>query len=729
MSQRTSTTTIDASKDMWILGPTWDLLLFVCTPLLIIPGMYIARSQWSIESIALFVASFGALGHHLPGMIRAYGDRALFRRFRHRFIWAPIFLATICVVYSLYDLSGILLAVYLWGVWHGLMQTYGFLRIYDAKAKSFMQLTSRLDWLMCVAWFLGGIVLSDMRTANLLATFYKAGGFLISAPVIAAIKTFVLVLLVGVTFAFLAHTAILWRRGTPPSPVKLLLMITSFGFWWYSNLLTGNLLVGIALFEIFHDVQYLSIVWMVNRRRTASSEKGDLSGLVRFLFRRSGSLAGLYVGLVFAYGSLNYVAQGSIEMATVQRALTGLLLASALLHFYYDGFIWKVREASTQKSLGLEGGSVGATGAMKPPGWLLHGLRWSLFVIPVLALGIMEAKGSVPSIERTREIAKALPDFAQAQYNLGVELASLGEMEAARAQYERSLELNPDLADAHYNLANMAFGQDRVKDAISHYREAIRGHRLQDETGDSSHRLDALTLHGNLGNALLANGELDAAVVEYRQALALGLDSAESHGNLANALALAGAADEALEHYREAVRLEPASAQVWFNLGRFLSDSGAEEAALAAYRRAVQNNPDFADAHFNLANGLARQGLHGEAIQHFRQALRVAPSADFLFNLGNSLLVLGRLDEAAGAFQAALELEPAFPQAHHNLGIVAHQVGKTAQAMARFLEAVRLDPDYADAHQNLGLLLQQQGDHVAAGRHLATAQRLRTGSS
>ena len=78
-------------QHLWILGPTWDLALFVGTPLLILPAMWLAMQQFAIEDIALFVASFGALGHHMPGMIRAYGDRALFERFKVRFIVAPLF--------------------------------------------------------------------------------------------------------------------------------------------------------------------------------------------------------------------------------------------------------------------------------------------------------------------------------------------------------------------------------------------------------------------------------------------------------------------------------------------------------------------------------------------------------------------------------------------------------------------------------------------------------------
>jgi len=123
--------------NLWILDSWRDLVLYVCTPLLLVPIFVGAQGFWSAEDIYLFVAAFGAMGHHLPGMIRAYGDRALFQRFRWRFICAPIFLVVVCAAFSVWDLKGIVLVAFIWGVWHGMMQTYGFCRIYDAKVGSF----------------------------------------------------------------------------------------------------------------------------------------------------------------------------------------------------------------------------------------------------------------------------------------------------------------------------------------------------------------------------------------------------------------------------------------------------------------------------------------------------------------------------------------------------------------------------------------------------------------
>src|SRR5436189_5579141 len=131
--------------NLWILDSWRDLILYVCTPLLLEPIFVGAQGLWVAEDIYLFVAAFGAMWHHLPGMIRAYGDRALFQRFRWRFIFAPLFLLAVCSAFFWWDLKGILLIVFFWGVWHGLMQTYGFCRIYDAKTGTFDALTPRLD--------------------------------------------------------------------------------------------------------------------------------------------------------------------------------------------------------------------------------------------------------------------------------------------------------------------------------------------------------------------------------------------------------------------------------------------------------------------------------------------------------------------------------------------------------------------------------------------------------
>src|SRR5262245_6770196 len=86
-----------AKLSPWILDRWRDLLLFVGTPVVLIPLFTALQARWSAQDIFLFVGAFGAMGHHLPGMIRAYGDRALFQRFKMRFIVAPLGLLAVSI--------------------------------------------------------------------------------------------------------------------------------------------------------------------------------------------------------------------------------------------------------------------------------------------------------------------------------------------------------------------------------------------------------------------------------------------------------------------------------------------------------------------------------------------------------------------------------------------------------------------------------------------------------
>src|SRR5207244_11041542 len=95
---------------------------------------------------------------------------------------------------------------------------------------------------------------------------------------------------------------------------------------------------------------------------------------MRFVVRRSSALVGLYIGLSYAYGALGYF-KSNIGIDTVKRVLTGVVTASVLLHFYYDGFIWKVREKSTRQSLGIGGGTADVSTSAFLPSWAGHGSK------------------------------------------------------------------------------------------------------------------------------------------------------------------------------------------------------------------------------------------------------------------------------------------------------------------------------------------------------------------
>src|SRR5438552_14066677 len=159
----------------WMFSPLQDMAFALLTPIPIVLAFSVARRAGWMDALLTFGLAL-AMGHYLPGLLRAYGDRALFRRFRTRLIIAPIFLIAVTTWLAYRDLHIIILLAGLWGLWHWMMQSYGFARIYDAKADAAARTPARLDQLICMLWFGSAVFVLNTGLASYLTNFYESGG-------------------------------------------------------------------------------------------------------------------------------------------------------------------------------------------------------------------------------------------------------------------------------------------------------------------------------------------------------------------------------------------------------------------------------------------------------------------------------------------------------------------------------------------------------------------------
>lgn len=669
----------------WILGPWRDALLFFATPLLILPLAWLAKARFSLESMALFVASFGALGHHLPGMLRAYGDRELFQRFRTRFIVAPILLLVVCVTCAVREVSGLALVLYVWGIWHGLAQTYGFLRIYDAKVQSNSRWTCRLDLALCVAFFLGGALVSPTRCREILNLLYQCGLPIVSADAVTLVREGARWAVGGVIAVFLAHLVFALRAGRAPSALKLITMFTSFGFWWFANVAIENLLLGVLLFEVFHDVQYLSIVWGFNRARAAKG--ADLGRWNGFLFGRSAALAWLYVGLVFAYGGLNYVAKG-VNDTTVRNALMGVLAASALLHFYFDGFIWKVRERATRQSLGLAGGKELA--GLEVAG-LTHAAKWGFLLLPLGGLAWTQGRGLADETARTDSLLAAF-DQPKDHLALGSARFQAGASAEAALHFRAALARDPMLVAAHVGLGDALLAQGASGEAEGSYRRALE---LSDAGG----------AHNGLGNLLVMRGDPHAALAEYRAAVAADPGFLPALANLGAALFNLGEVAEAIEVQRAFLARDPEGADARAGiraLSTSLSEAGRADEAVRELERGHERFPDDFELGLELGDVLAQAGQGARASEIYEGLLHAqADQPDALFGLANTRVLAGQPAEAVELYQRALRARPGFPEAQQNLGVLELQLGRFENAERSLRAALAHSQEDGPLHLSL----------------------------
>ena len=92
-------------------------------------------------------------------------------------------------------------------------------------------------------------------------------------------------------------------------------------------LIHGDPFLSVALFELLHDVQYLAIVWALNRR--LRDEGIDLGRLGRRLFGPGAAAAAGYVALCLGYGALG-LANNNWIGGTLHQVLTAALVSSSV---------------------------------------------------------------------------------------------------------------------------------------------------------------------------------------------------------------------------------------------------------------------------------------------------------------------------------------------------------------------------------------------------------------
>jgi Flp pilus assembly protein TadD len=154
-----------------------------------------------------------------------------------------------------------------------------------------------------------------------------------------------------------------------------------------------------------------------------------------------------------------------------------------------------------------------------------------------------------------------------------------------------------------------------------------------------------------------------------------------------------GEVDEAVIQWREAVRLAPNVAKAHHLLGLALQDRGDLRAAIAAFQQALRLNPDNATAYVHLALALEAKGDAKEALAAYQRALQLVPTSPYVHNrLGHLLAAAGDWEGAVREWQRTTQLLPDYAYAYANLGEALEQRGKKGEALAAYERAILLDP-------------------------------------
>ena len=246
---------------------------------------------------------------------------------------------------------------------------------------------------------------------------------------------------------------------------------------------------------------------------------------------------------------------------------------------------------------------------------------------------------------------------------------------------------------------------------------------------------DRAELHNLLGDVEEAEGHVTEAAQQYE--IAARMDPSEKNlFDLGSDLLLHRGFEPALKVFVFAAERYPKSAKVRVGLGTAHYSLGQYDEAVASLCQAVDLDPgdtkalDFLGKMYDVSPRFAEEVT--ERLAHFVQAYPENAAAHYYYALSLRKRALapgsngGAQAKAEAHLLRAVQLNPAYAEAHFELGLLYEDEKLDANAIQEYQLATRLRSDLSKAHYRLGRLYQKNGQQVLAQKEFDAFEALKT---
>jgi hypothetical protein len=344
--------TLARGRTVWIYGRGTDLLIAWCwLPVWLVGHALSAGHGLHDDDLlrrALGAAFLVSFLHQPLTLGLVYGDARQFEQRRRLFLWAPVVTVAVVWVAVTSHLWVVIPIAALWNTVHTLQQRYGLSRIYARKAgygSAFLDRSVLYAWMACAVLVVG----ANAQTTALVRRVGLDGVNAAGVRLLTDARPIALLLLVPVGAWALAVTVALVRQeAAAPNPNR-----AKWDYQASSLLLIAALALdpaaGFIAYVAAHAIEYFVVVYKTTANRyggrQAAESRGPLPWVARWTAGRVAALAAI-AGLAFAaHARLN----GDVY--------DGVLYTVGILHFLYDGFIWKLRKPAVASDFAIPTGA------------------------------------------------------------------------------------------------------------------------------------------------------------------------------------------------------------------------------------------------------------------------------------------------------------------------------------------------------------------------------------
>src|SRR5579872_1443812 len=312
-------------------------------------------------------------------------------------------------------------------------------------------------------------------------------------------------------------------------------------------------------------------------------------------------------------------------------------------------------------------------------------------------------------------------------------------------QYEQITKLDPDSVDDHlllgrlYRLSNdMTKAEAELKTAVKidpSSEEAVTTlAMLYTDEGDTAHALKVLSsipdsarsakLYAALGAAYEQRKDYKSAIDAYKHAIVLDRDNLDAIRGLAENLANDGQLDAALEQYKVIADSNPEDAQTYVRMAEIYRRQAKFDLALENLKRADTLVPDTMDVPYSMAAVYQAQGRYDDAVKLLQDLIKKTEKSEtgssnadrnnraiFIERLGVVYREQENYNAAVDTFRKMLPLGDDNARSGYQEIIDTYREAKQwPQATAVAKEAVQKMPDDRDLRMVLDAQLADMGD-------------------
>jgi tetratricopeptide (TPR) repeat protein len=344
------------------------------------------------------------------------------------------------------------------------------------------------------------------------------------------------------------------------------------------------------------------------------------------------------------------------------------------------------------------------------------------------------------ALTQLQAVVTTSPDNAVAHFQLGRAYLASGRQdgrEAARQQFERAIQLQPNLLQPRIGLAELQVMHGEYEAALDTVQTILQrdpgnlnakmiqsqAYLGQKKFGDSDNLLAGVLksnpsspqVYYQVGRTALAENNPKKAESAFQRAYELNPTNSQSLLGVVESEIQQGQPDKAMATLQNEAKKAPNRIDIAFLMGTTAKREGKFQDAEGYFTRVLngldKKSKTRADLYLQIGDCYRLAGDRDTAIANFEKAREILPDSEIvLSDIGKVMDIAGRRSEARKAYEACLRVNPNNAEILNNLAyLMAETNADLDQALGYAQKARGLNPGLGEISDTYGWILLKKG--------------------